>query len=148
MTSSKASHSAAPQSSSERYVNWPLKWLRTRQSALHCSFRGARYKGLLLAVVLLSPLVFAQGTPKITGVDPASGKVNDSVTIMGESLDKGSVSSVFLSDDKMDYKATIVNQAADKIVMKVPQVKPGDYNVSIQVGNGILIEPVRFTVQQ
>mgnify|MGYP001555400461 CR=1 FL=1 len=50
--------------------------------------------------------------------------------------------------DKVDYKATIVNQAADKIVMKIPQVKPGGYNVSIQVGNGILIEPVRFTVQQ
>ena len=32
--------------------------------------------------------------------------------------------------------------------MKVPQVKPGGYNVSIQVGNGILIEPVRFTVEQ
>ncbi len=97
--------------------------------------------------MLLSPLVSAQGTPKVTGVDPASGKVNDSVTVMGESLDKGSVVGVFLSDDKMDYKATIVNQAADKIVMKIPQVKPGGYNISIQVGNGILIEPVRFTVQ-
>jgi hypothetical protein len=98
--------------------------------------------------MLLSPLVSAQGTPKVTGVDPSSGKVNDSVTVMGESLDKGSVVGVFLSDDKTDYKATIVNQAPDKIVMKVPQVKPGGYNVSIQVGNGILIEPVRFTVQQ
>lgn len=142
MTLSPARHSA-PQRSSERCVNWPLTWQRSLSS-----FRGARYKGLLLAVVLLSPLVSAQGTPKITGVDPASGKVNDSVTVMGESLDKGSVVGVFLSDDKTDYKATIVNQAADKIVMKVPQVKPGGYNVSIQVGNGILIEPVRFTVQQ
>jgi hypothetical protein len=142
MTLPQASHSA-PQRSSEQRVSWPLTW----QLSLS-SFRGARYKGLLLAVVLLSPLVSAQGTPKITGVDPASGKVNDSVTVMGESLDKGSVVGVFLSDDKTDYKATIVNQAADKIVMKIPQVKPGGYNVSIQVGNGILIEPVRFTVQQ
>ena len=143
MTRSQASHSAAPQSLSERPENWP----RTRQG-FFSSFRRAPYRGLLLVVVLLSPLVSAQGTPKVTGVDPASGKVNDSVTVMGESLDKGSVAGVFLSDDKMDYKATIVNQAADKIVMKVPQVKPGGYNVSIQVGNGILIEPVRFTVQQ
>jgi hypothetical protein len=145
MTLPQASHSAAPQSLSERSVNWSLvTWLST----LHSSFRVAPVKGLLLAVMLLSPLVSAQGTPKVTGVDPSSGKVNDSVTVMGESLDKGSVVGVFLSDDKTDYKATIVNQAADKIVMKVPQVKPGGYNVSIQVGNGILIEPVRFTVQQ
>jgi hypothetical protein len=26
-------------------------------------------------------------------------------------------------------------------------VKPGDYKVSIQSGNSILIQPVRFTVQ-
>jgi hypothetical protein len=103
---------------------------------------------LVAAVAFLSSLVFAQGTTKITGVNPSSGKVSDSVTVTGEGLDKGSVAAVFLSDDKSDYKATIVDQAAEKIVIKVPQVKPGGYNVSIQVGNGILIEPVRFTVQE
>jgi len=55
---------------------------------------------------------------------------------------------LFLSDDKTDYKATLVEQAADKIVMKVPQVKPGDYDVSIQVGTRILNEPVRFMVRE
>ncbi len=103
---------------------------------------------LLAAVLLLSSLVSAQGAPKVTGVDPSSGKVNDSITVSGDALGKDSVVAVFLSDDKSDYKATIVNQGVNKIVMKVPQVKPGGYNVSIQVGNGILIEPVRFTVQE
>ena len=103
---------------------------------------------VVAAAVFLSPVVFAQATAKVTGVNPSSGKANDSVTVMGEGLSKGSVVAVFLSDDKSDYKATIVDQAADKIVMKVPQVKPGGYNVSIQVGTGILIEPVRFTVQE
>ena len=93
-------------------------------------------------------LVFAQNAPKVTGVEPATGKVNESITVSGANLAKDSVVAVFLSDEKSDYKATIVNQATDKIVMKVPQVKPGGYNVSIQVGNGILIEPVRFTVEQ
>jgi hypothetical protein len=32
--------------------------------------------------------------------------------------------------------------------MKVPHVKPGDYNISIQEGNAIYIQPVRFTVQE
>jgi hypothetical protein len=46
-----------------------------------------------------------------------------------------------------DYKATLVEQAEGKIVMKVPQVKAGGYKVSLQVGNNIYIQPVRFTVQ-
>ena len=103
---------------------------------------------LLVAILLASTLAFPQTSPKITGVDPEMGKVNDNITVSGANLAKDSVAAIFLSDDKMDYKATIVQQGADKIVMKVPQVKPGSYNVSIQVGNGILIEPVRFTVQQ
>lgn len=103
--------------------------------------------GILLGMALAASFSFAQGGPKVTGVDPATGKVNDSVTIMGENLGKTSVVAVFLSDDKNDFKATLVDQAPEKIVIKIPQVKPGGYNVSIQVGTEILIEPVRFTVQ-
>jgi len=101
-----------------------------------------------LAAVLLAPLIFAQSTPQVTGVDPSSGKVNDTVTVTGQNLGKESVSSVFLSDDKTDYKAAIVEQKAEQIVVKVPQVKPGNYNLSIQVGDKIFIKPLRFTVQE
>jgi hypothetical protein len=105
---------------------------------------------LTLSALFFSTLLFAQGqaTPKITKVDPSSGKVSDSITVSGADLGKDAVAGVFLSDDKSDYKATIVSQAADKIVMKVPQVKPGGYNLSIQVGGTTLIEPIRFTVQE
>jgi hypothetical protein len=108
------------------------------------------YRGLifLAALVLLSPFLFAQNNPQVTGVDPASGKVNDDITIAGENLGKATVVAVFLSDDKTDYKATIVDQSAEKIVMKVPQVKAGTYNISVQVGTNILIKPVKFTVQE
>lgn len=99
----------------------------------------------LFAVALLP--VSAQTNSRIAAVDPTSGKVNDTVTVTGDSLGKAAVSGVFLSDDQNDHKATIVDQEAGKIVFKVPQVKAGDYNVSIQVGNSLLIQPVRFTVQ-
>ena len=103
----------------------------------------------LLALLLsLSPLTFAQANPQITGVDPASGKVNDSISVAGTNLGKSNVSGIFLSDDKDDFKATVVEQSDEKIVMKVPQVKSGVYNVSIQVGNKLLIKPVRFTVEE
>jgi hypothetical protein len=102
---------------------------------------------LLAAVVLFGSLAVAQNAPQVTGVDPASGKVNDTVTVSGNNLGKDSVSSVYLSDDKNDYKTTIVDQSDDKITVKVPQVKAGDYNVSIQVGNNLFIKPVKFKVE-
>jgi hypothetical protein len=109
---------------------------------------GSAGKWLFLAaMILLAQFALAQGKPQVTTVDPASGKVNDSVTLTGENLGKESVSSVFLSDDNTDYKATVVEQAGGKIVMKVPQVKPGDYHVSIQVGDKIFILPLRFKVE-
>ena len=99
-------------------------------------------------LTLLGPLLFAQGSPRVTDVDPSSGKVNDTVTVAGENLGKGAVSAVFLSDDRTDYKATLVEQSEEKIVMKVPHVRPGRYNISIQTGNTIYIQPVRFTAQE
>ena len=103
---------------------------------------------ILAGLILFSSLAIAQNAPQITGVDPDSGKVNDTVTVSGSNLGKASVSSVFLSDDKNDYKAAIVDQSDDKITMKVPQVKPGDYNVSVQVGDKLFIKPVKFKVEQ
>jgi hypothetical protein len=103
---------------------------------------------ILAAVVLFSSLAIAQNAPTVTGVDPATGKVNDTVTVSGSNLGKSAVSSVFLSDDKSDFKATIVEQSDDKITMKVPQVKAGDYNISVQVGDKLFIKPVKFKVEE
>jgi len=89
----------------------------------------------------------AQTNSRVTSVDPTSAKVNDSVTVAGDCLAKTAVSGVFLSDDKNDYKATVVEQQAQKIVFKVPEVKAGPYNISIQVGNSLLIQPVRITIE-
>jgi hypothetical protein len=111
--------------------------------------RNARTRTLFLAaVVLLAPLIFAQSTPQVTAVEPPSGKVNDTVTVSGQNLGKDSVSAVYLSDDKNDYRATVTQQSADKIIVKVPQVKSGNYNVSIQVGDKLFIKPVRFKVEE
>ena len=81
--------------------------------------KGTRRKLMFLAAVLLAPLIFAQGVPQVTGVNPSSGKVNDTVTLTGENLGD-LVASVFLSDYKSDYKATIAEQTEGQIVLKVP----------------------------
>ncbi|HKQ86986.1 MAG TPA: IPT/TIG domain-containing protein [Candidatus Acidoferrales bacterium] len=110
---------------------------------------SARLLTIIVAALFVLGLLPAIGqtNSRIIAVDPTSGKVNDTITVTGDSLGKAVVSGVFLSDDQNDHKATIVDQEASKIVFKVPQVKAGDYNVSIQVGNSLLIQPVRFTVQ-
>ena len=116
-------------------------------TARHRSKDACRRLGLLAVAAFLAHLAFAQARPKVVSVDPQSGKANDNVTLAGENLGKELVSAVFLSDDTIDHEAMVVEQAADKIVMKVPQVKSGNYNVSIKVGDQIFILPLRFMVQ-
>jgi IPT/TIG domain len=103
---------------------------------------------VLAVTLLLSTLAFAQAAPRIMNVQPSSGKVNDNITLTGDKLGKDSVSGVFLSDEKDDFKALVMEQTNSKIIIKVPQVKAGNYNISLQVGDQIFIEPVRFRVQQ
>ena len=136
-----------------RLKTWSRSLTRSASCVVNAKKVASYHTTLALLVAaalltLLCPLLFAQGSPLVTGVDPSSGKVNDTVTVAGENLGKGNVSAVFLSDDKTDYKATLIEQNEEKIVMKVPHVRPGRYNISIQRGNAIYIQPVRFTVQE
>lgn len=115
-----------------------------------CPFVAARLVAALVVVFAAGALMptrsaFGQNGAHVTAVAPVSGKVGDQVTVTGTDLGKTTVVAVFLSDDKNDYKATLVDQEATKIVFKVPPVRDGDYNVSIQVGENILIQPVRFS---
>jgi uncharacterized protein (DUF2141 family) len=103
---------------------------------------------MLAALIVVASAAIAQNTPNVTAVDPTSGKVNDTVTVTGNNLGKAAVSSVYLSDDKSDFKAAIVDQGDDKITLKIPQVKAGSYNISLQVGDKLFIKPVKFTVQE
>ena len=103
---------------------------------------------VVLASVLLATAVWAQGSPRVTGVDPATAKVGGNITVKGENLTKENVAGVFVSNSSDDFPATIVEQAGTKIVIKIPKVKAGDYNISIQVKGDILIQPIRLTVQE
>ncbi len=99
-------------------------------------------------VLLISVWVlFAQGPPRLASVEPATGKSGATATATGENLGKAGVAAVFLSDANSDHKVSVVEQTAEKIVFRVPSVKPAIYNVSLQVKNDIFIQPVRFTVE-
>lgn len=98
-------------------------------------------------LLLTACLAWPQGAPHLTGVEPTTAKVGQSVTATGENLAKGTVVAIFLSDANNDYKVQVLEQTAEKIVFKVGQVKPASYNVSLQVRNEIFIQPVRLTVE-
>ena len=139
-----ATHSA----SGQRFEQFPLSTGTAGNVRGACS-AGSRLRWIFLAALIaFASLAVAQNAPQVTGVDPASGKVNDTITLSGTNLGKDSVSSVFLSDDKSDFKATIIDQSDAKISAKVPQVKAGDYNISVQVGDKLFIKPVKFKVEQ
>jgi len=100
---------------------------------------------LLVAVVTG---LWAQGNPRVTGVDPGTAKIGASLTVKGENLGKSNVSAIFVSNSVDDFPAVLVEQADSKIVIKIPKVKAGDYNISIQVKSDILIQPIRVTVTE
>lgn len=119
-----------------------------RRRKEHRTRRKFGYFVLFLAPLFLASIGLAQdNSPKVISVSPAAGKVNDTVSIVGENLGKNLVSAVFLSDDKNDSKASVLGQASEKITIKIPQVKSGSYNISVQSGDKIMILPVRFEVQ-
>src|ERR1700686_4822457 len=91
----------------------PLFSNTSETTTIHRSWNPYKRWVILAGVILFSWLAVAQNAPQVSGVDPASGKVSDTVTVSGSNLGKASVSSVFLSDDKNDYKATIVEQNDD-----------------------------------
>jgi hypothetical protein len=106
--------------------------------------------GFALAAACLVPsLVRAQSaSPHISSITPNTGKSEDTITIAGDNLGKDKVAAVFLSDAKLDHKAVVVDQEATKIVIKVPDgLKAGDYNISVQEGGAIYIQPVIFVVK-
>lgn len=112
-------------------------------------FRGQSKRWIFFAALItFASLAVAQNAPQITGVDPAEGKANDKLTLSGTDLGKTKVASVYLSNDKEDFKAAIVDQSDTKITVTVPQIKPGDYNVSLEVGDKLFIKPVKFKVDQ
>jgi hypothetical protein len=101
----------------------------------------------ILGLLLMQSLLWAQAGPKITTVEPETAKVGATLTVNGENLGKDTVVAFYFSDDAQDYKAEISEQNATKVVVKVPQLKAGPYNLSVQVGENIFIQPTRVTIE-
>jgi hypothetical protein len=108
------------------------------------------FVSLLIAFVLSAALVAFQGFPKVTTVEPDSGKVGDVVSAKGENLDKASIGELYLTDGKNDTKVPIAEQSSTEIKFKVPEkVKSGRYHLLVLTANkaSMIEQPVVFTVE-
>ncbi|HXK02519.1 MAG TPA: IPT/TIG domain-containing protein [Verrucomicrobiae bacterium] len=106
----------------------------------------------LLALVAAACMAsFAQeAMPRMTSVEPMSGKVGDVVAITGENLDKDNVLKVFLTDDKNDLVCEIVEQSAAAIKVKIPAKATGRMAFMIRTGGKEpkdIVQPVKVTIE-
>ena len=106
---------------------------------------------VLLLIAVTGLVVRAQeAMPRMTSVEPFSGKVGDVVTIAGENLDKANVTKVFLVNDKDDFPCEITEQSATAIKVKIPAKATGRMAFMIRTGGKEpkdIVQPVKVTVE-
>ncbi len=104
---------------------------------------------LILALVLTVPAAWA-ATPRMTGVSPSGGHNGDEITASGQNLDSTTVTKLFLTDGRKDYRVTMKEQTADSIKFAIPaRLKPGYYNLMMQTAGSdpaLLEQPISCQV--
>lgn len=91
-----------------------------------------------------------QPMPRMTSVDPMSGKKGDVIVITGENLQKELVSKVFLTDGKNDLQVEVTEQTATSIKFKIPAKANGRLTLMVlTVGKDAkyIEQPVKLTVE-
>jgi len=61
-----------------------------------------------------------EGMPRMTSVEPMSGKPGDIIAVAGENLQKEQVAKVFLTDGKNDTPVEVTEQTATTVKFKIP----------------------------
>jgi hypothetical protein len=91
-----------------------------------------------------------EAMPRMTSVEPMSGKVGDVVAVTGENLDKANVVKVFLIDGKNDLPCEVTEQSANSIKVKIPAKAAGRMAFMIRTGGKEpkdIVQPVKVTVE-
>jgi hypothetical protein len=106
--------------------------------------------GPILALVGIV-LYAQQAMPRMTSVEPDTGKAGDVMTASGEHLGKGEVMELYLTDGKKDQKVQVTEQAATAIKFKVPdKVIPGRFALMVLTGGKepkLIEQPVKVTIE-
>jgi hypothetical protein len=90
-----------------------------------------------------------QAMPRMTSVDPQSGKKGDIIAISGENLQKELVAKVFLTDGKNDLPVEVTEQTATSIKFKIPVKAAGRLTLMVLTSGKdakYIEQPVKLTI--
>ena len=106
---------------------------------------------LLFVATLATLVLFAQeAMPRMSSVDPSSGKAVDVITVTGENLEKANVGKVYLTDDKTDFECEITGQTATEIKFKIPVKATGRLALMILTTGKepkLITQPVKVSIE-
>ena len=153
--------SGAPHRRRSRVPRAPLFWgIPPRCLNFGVNGHTIRIKGTDIQMKLSSavPLLFAatlvlfgqEAMPRMSSVDPSSGKAGDVVAVTGENLDKANVDKVYLIDDKNDLVCEITGQTATEIKFKIPAKATGRMALMILTTGKEpkqIVQPVKVTIE-
>ncbi len=110
-----------------------------------------KLSSILLLLFAATLVLFGQeAMPRMSSVDPSSGKAGDEVTVAGENLDKASVAKVYLTDGKNDIVCEITGQTATEIKLKIPAKATGRMALMILTAGKepkLIEQPVKVSVE-
>ena len=103
-------------------------------------------------LMLAAAVLFAQqAMPRITSVEPDTGKAGDIITAKGEHLGKGEVVEVYLTDDKKDTKVQVTDQESTTLKIKIPEkLASGRFAVMVLTGGKdpkLIEQPVKVNIE-
>jgi len=101
---------------------------------------------LLLAVAAWGQ----EAMPRMSSVDPGSGKKGDVVAVTGENLEKANVTKIYLTNGKDDLECTITGQTATEIKFKIPDKATGRMALMILTGGKepkLIEQPVKVSIE-
>ena len=107
------------------------------------------YVSLWIALAIAAAVLAFEGFPRLTSVEPDTGKAGDVVSAKGENLDKSAIAELYLTNGTKDTKAQIAEQTDKEIKFKVPGAPPGRYHLLVLTANkqSMIEQPVVFTVE-
>jgi hypothetical protein len=105
---------------------------------------------LVLLAALAASLAAWDAFPRVTTVEPDTGKVGDMVSAKGENLGKTGIAELYLTDGTIDTKVKISEQTDTELKFAIPSAaKAGRYHLLVLTANkaSMIEQPVVLTVE-
>ena len=110
-----------------------------------------KLSSIVLLLFAATLVLFAQeAMPRMSSVEPTSGKMGDVIVVAGENLDKANVAKVYLTDGKNDVVCEITDQSATEVKFKIPAKATGRMALMILTGGKepkLIEQPVKVTIE-